>query len=100
MLFVGDDYGTTHPLDCAKYYLDRQPITLLQFTGIKDKNGIEVYEGDIVELTSTDGYVQENYELVEDMCEFWHNFNRDDPYYRMRECRVVGNVYENPELLK
>ena len=65
-----------------------------QFTGLHDKNGKEIYEGDIV----TDGVGK--YKIIYDLklagyqpyCIF-----RDDPE---NYCEVIGNIYENPELLK
>ena len=65
-----------------------------QFTGLHDKNGKEIYEGDIV----TDGVGK--YKIIYDLklagyqpyCIF-----RDDPE---NYCEVIGNIYENPELIK
>ena len=64
-----------------------------QFSGLHDKNGKEIYEGDIV----TDGVGK--YKIVYDLklagyqpyCIF-----RDDPE---NYCEVLGNIYENPELI-
>ncbi len=75
-------------------------IVLMQFTGLKDKNGKEIYEGDIL-LDDTEG---ETYDCVE-----WNSFNGgfDTKYwYSPRELvenaeshEIIGNIYENPELL-
>ena len=71
-----------------------EDIKLLQYTGLTDKNGVEIYEGYILKWDEKEWGHPFN-ELVE-----W-NFDQLD----MRErdwaefCEVIGNVYENPSLL-
>lgn len=66
-----------------------------QYTGLKDKNGKEIYEGDIVKDES--GYVEQ----VGSLLGGWlHPFAADWGYWLPEDCEVVGNIHENPELLR
>ena len=67
-----------------------------QYTGLKDKNGKEIYDGDIVKC----GFVYEVAWLEKDGG--WFCFRDNDtvytPLYHLK-CEVIGNIHENPELL-
>jgi hypothetical protein len=74
-------------------------LSVMQYTGSKDKNDTEIYEGDVLTIW-IGGVKQERPEVVESLEELYLNFNRDDSYYRFSSCEVIGNVYETPELLE
>lgn len=81
-------------------------VELLQYTWLKDKNGKEIYEGDIVEYGIEWGYWHNDY-TIKRTVEYkeWHY----NPFIHWHEeftqktypecCEVIGNVYENPELV-
>ena len=78
---------------------------LMQFTGLKDKNGKEIYEGDIAKLLEGHmGSWPENYEVVWDLATCSYKFQNDgvESYLRTTfadRYEVIGNIFSNPELL-
>lgn len=99
-----------------------EPDTIGQFTGLLDKNGEEIYEGDILRYPAKDKYQEENFVSFE---VFWHDNDCADnhvgwqidrrhfhgcicgtfdistflPRYT-KKMVIIGNIYDNPELLK
>ena len=69
-------------------------IKIMQFTGLKDKNKKEIYEGDII-----DSHRYGIFE-VEWRHDGFHPFNMPNNVPNENDCEVIGNIYENPELLR
>jgi uncharacterized phage protein (TIGR01671 family) len=73
-------------------------IILMQYTGLKDKNGKEIYEGDILKLKCRDPISEEWREWICPI-EFRKGFYHPLPFEE-GIIEVIGNIYENKELLK
>lgn len=90
-------------------------LILMQYTGLKDKNGKEIYEGDIVKVKLYKGeeekyfigkveYFGSNFIVDADNNSEYHVYDLDgfgiDYRYNLEDCEVIGNIYDNPELLE
>jgi uncharacterized phage protein (TIGR01671 family) len=71
-------------------------MVLMQYTGLKDKNGVEIYEGDIVRFLDIDGV--DSVTEVEFREGGFYPFAPD--FIHWCNVEVIGNIYENPELLE
>lgn len=70
---------------------------IMQYTGLKNIEGKEIYEGDIVEFYSN---VED--EIITEKVEYHFGIYRAGDYFVGKiynKCKVIGNIYENPELL-
>lgn len=94
--------------------MDYNPCTLMQYTGLKDKNGKEIYEGDILLLEKgtkrtvfnvPGGFAIES--LDDDLNKYGkeifvpiEGLSDEQNASFIKSTKVIGNVYENPELLE
>lgn len=91
-----------HANGCSRD-IDFKDCIIMQYTGLNDKNGNEIYEGDILDFE----FNNRQYQVFFNECSFKvqriDHLNRnlylleDYPTWDME---VIGNIYENPELLK
>lgn len=92
-----------------KAYIDYSEVSYIeQFTGCVDKNGKEVYEGDIIKYIQLRGLGRHKtttiakVEFDKGRFGFFEYKNGDDEYfncYDLDDCEIIGNIKENPEIL-
>jgi uncharacterized phage protein (TIGR01671 family) len=115
---IGETAGTSFeaPEPIVEYYED-----IMQFTGLKDRNGKEIYEGDILRFPAEEKWGEENYSCFE---VFFHDGDANSDYNigftmnrmhnhgaicggwippfkseKTAKMEVIGNIYQNPELI-
>ena len=94
--FSYDEYFKSNCID--QYSL--KPETIGQYTGMTDKNGTKIFEGDICWFYSGD-YYSELWEqnaivAITDMTDYEQTHYLNNAEY----CEVIGNIYDNPELME
>ena len=86
-----------------------EDVVLMQSTGLKDKNGKEIFEGDVVQFedcSETSDFLYINIGIIEWCQGGFHVTNRDSVLMEdlldgdSLDVTILGNIYENPELLE
>lgn len=104
-IYSGHDEANTY---CEDEKILQEPkwnnLILMQYTGLKDKNDKDIYEGDIYRHNSEYGYHARDKKLyvVESLSDFFQEKGLDEGEYNgdWSVIEVIGNIYENPELLE
>ena len=105
-MVVWEDLLNKHDLnEIFKYEYD---LELMQYTGLKDKNGVEIYEGDI--LRNVDNPFVDKLPFEVKWNEyygawFWRSLlgeaGTDHLYQHIaKDCEVIGNIHDNPEMME
>ncbi len=113
---IGDDGGCNDPECCggssSHIYRSKVDYVIMQFTGLLDKNGKEIYEEDIVKAIAIEKYAEDSIvsDVIYGSCGQWeirakggsHEYTHGLPvnWGAWASIEVIGNIYENPELLQ
>lgn len=104
------EISDTHSVMGDRYEVE--PETVGQYTGLTDKNGKKIFEGDIIRIDSScydDIYITKVFDYNGTLCvDIWHReydqtaiaFAFDDWDTTGDEVEVIGNIHDNPELLE
>ena len=120
---IQKDFGGLNALGYWVFFFDfdKDRVALTEFTGIHDKNGKEIYTGDLLRIPPKDAWEKENYVIYEvffhdnDCADHHIGFQMNRTHYQgalggtsifpnflpknTTKMEIIGNIYENEELL-